>query len=300
MLSARSVLYYPFINFVLRSLLKPIKFTLPASLRFPVTGTIKVTWDKNTQLLLKGNQTCFVSRLLFWEGIYGYDYPVMKVFSQLITQSSVFIDIGANIGYYSILAAKLNPELKIFAFEPSPGAFDFLSDNIRLNNSKNIFPHKLALSNVEGKLTFYQHSNPKVKELEAQLGGSSSLVLDEENKDQFQSIEVAASTLNKFVQSNTFDKIDIIKIDTEATEHLVIEGASDVLSKFKPIIICEVIKNKIEKQLEEIFSRFGYRFFFVSENGLKEISDLNLSTYKEDIFFVHESRVSEISKHITK
>ena len=299
MFSVRDILYTPSINFILRSLLKPIKFILPNSLKFPVTGTIKVVWNKNAQLLLKGNQTCFVSRLLFWDGIYGYDYPVMKIFAELVSQSEVFIDIGANIGYYSLLAAKLNSNLKVLAFEPSPGAFDFLSDNIKLNNLTNIFPYKMALSNIEGKLTFYQHSNPKMKELHGQLGGSSSLVLDEENKDHFQSIEVAATTANKFIQSNPLNKIDIIKIDTEATEHLVIDGASEILSKFKPIIICEVLKNKIERELEDIFKRYGYRYFFVSENGLKEINDLNLSTYKEDIFFVHESSIPKIVKYIT-
>jgi FkbM family methyltransferase len=297
---ARSILYNPSVNSLLRNVLRPFKFILPQSLKFPVSGKVKVTWNKNTQLYLNGNQTCFVSRLLFWEGIQGYDYPVIKIFSQIVKQSEVFIDIGANIGYYSILAAALNPKLRALAFEPSPGAFIFLSENIELNHLKNISPYKLALTNTEGKLTFYQHSNPKVKNLQEQLGGSSSLVLDEENKDQFQSIEVDATTLSQFVQKNQINTIDIIKIDTEATEHLVIEGGFDVLEKFKPIIICEVLKNKIEKELETIFNRLGYKYFFVTDDGLIQTTSLNLSTYKEDVFFVHESKISRIEKYIIK
>lgn len=300
MYTARTIIYNPSINFFLRNILKPFKSILPQSMKFPVSGKIKITWNKNTHLYLNGNQTCFVSRLLFWEGIQGYDYPVIKIFSKIICESEVFIDIGANIGYYSILAAKLNSKIKVLAFEPSPGAFCFLSENIRLNHLKNIIPYKLALTNSEGKLTFYQHNNPKVKDLNEQLGGSSSLILDEENKDQFQSIEVNATTLNQFVVRNQIKKIDIIKIDTEATEHLVIEGGSEILEKIKPIIICEVLKNKIEKQLEDVFNRFGYQYFFVTDDGLKETDNLNLNTYKEDVFFVHKSKISEIQKYIVK
>jgi FkbM family methyltransferase len=176
-----------------------------------------------------------------------------------------------------------------------------LVHNISLNNAtQNITPEKLALSNHKGETVFYQHFNSKVDNINEQLGGGSSLAVEDSSKHEFVQIKVSATTIDDFVIENNIKQIDFIKLDTETTEHLVLKGAVNSLQKFKPLIICEVFKNKIENELEILFDGLGYKYFRVTHQGLHQMNKLCFDTYKEDIYFVHPSKDHLIKEFIYK
>ena len=295
----RKLLYAKGVNFILRNALRPFKSILPKSFLIPTNGVIKINLDKDKSIFIDGNQTCFVTRLLFWHGIKGYEHNVVKIFVKMISEMNCFFDVGANVGYYSFLAYKYNPNVNIYSFEPSPGTYNYLVRNIKLNDAyQYVIPLRLALSNFEGESVFFQHYNSKVHEINQQLGGSSSLSVDDSEKQNYVKIKVNVTTMDKFVFENNIKKVDFIKLDTEATEHLILEGGINVLKKFKPIIICEVLKNKIETNLEVFFDSIGYEYYRVNEKGLQHMKKLHFETYKEDIFFIHPDKIQFINKYL--
>jgi hypothetical protein len=85
-------------------------------------------------------------------------------------------------------------------------------------------------------------------------------------------------------------------MDTEGTENLILENADLVLNEMKPIIICEILYNFIEPELEDIFKRYGYEFYCHVQGGLRK-QDTITRTVDDGIrncFFVHPSKLNLI------
>jgi FkbM family methyltransferase len=166
-----------------------------------------------------------------------------------------------------------------------PAAYKYLNINIDKNNLKNIKAEKIALSNVEGKTKFYAVKSRKFMELEDHLNGDGTINIDNNTSNFGEEFEVNTDTLDNYVASNQINSIDIMKIDTEASEHLVFEGGINVLRNLRPIIFCEVIPNKIETQIEQIFSTLNYSFFKAYPDGLVKFNSLSES-YDECIDYL--------------
>lgn len=239
------------------------------------------------------NQTSYVTKLLYWNGPDSFEYT--PIFKELISQCDSFIDIGANTGYYSLLAATVNPMSKIYSFEPAQGPLYYLSKNVFLNNlEKQISVQPIALSSQSGEVMFYEVKNKKYTYLSHNLGGIGSL------KEDVSKIvyTVKTETLDQFISKNSIPQLDLIKIDTEGTENFILEGAEETINKFHPIIICETLFNTIEVKLEVIMKRHGYLFFNHENGRLKRVNTLirPQDNGVRDCFFVHTSKVDLIEK----
>ena len=241
------------------------------------------------------NQTSYVTKLLYWEGADSFEYT--PVFKGLIKYCNVFIDIGANSGYYSLLAATIKPDICIHAFEPAQGPLHYLKENVRLNKlGKQIEVHSLALSSRSGEVNFYEVTNKKYTYLTHNLGGIGSL-----KADSFQTAyPVKTETLDRFVLIKSISAVDFVKIDTEGTENFILEGAEETIRKFLPIIVCETLFNRIEDKLELLMKKHEY-LFFNHENGyLRKVETLirQKDDGVKDCFFIHSSKINLISKFI--
>ena len=128
-----------------------------------------------------------------------------------------FVDIGANIGYFSILVAKNNPSCKVYSFEPTPSIFNQLKENLQLNELSNVSANQVALSNHEGNLRLYP-GHPM-------NSGSTGIFRNEESSESF---SVKASTLHKEVEKMPLPA-RIVKIDTEGSE-------SEILSHLRQLV----------------------------------------------------------------
>ena len=135
----------------------------------------------------------------------------------------VVIDVGANIGYYTILLAdKVGKTGKVYAFEPDKLNFEILKKNIEANNLKNVEIINAAVGSNAGKLKLH-----KSKE---NLGDHKLYGEDKEIE------EVKIIKLDDYFKNI---KIDLMKIDTQGWEPEVIEGAKNIISKNKPIMFLE-------------------------------------------------------------
>ena len=96
------------INTIVRTLVKPFSKIISKKLYFAIDGTIDVKLTEGKRLAFTANPTSNLLRVLFWQGIEGFEYNEYKIFTELAKKSNCFFDIGANIGYYSIVAKLFN------------------------------------------------------------------------------------------------------------------------------------------------------------------------------------------------
>jgi FkbM family methyltransferase len=231
---------------------------------------------------------------LFFHGVEDYEFT--PLFVKLIKESKVFLDVGANIGLFSVIAEKVNPEVKILAFEPSVGPLHYLKLNVKANKLKNVVVVDRAVAELDGELTFYDVVNRKYHWVEHNLNGSNSLQ-NRFGKEKSSSYPVKTTTLETALSAQGLDKVDLIKLDTECTEHFILQSSLALINRDKPIILCEVypeISAEVEKVLKEMI---GYHLYHIHSDTLQKIDDFDqVSESKERNFlFVPEHRQGFLS-----
>lgn len=177
--------------------------------------------------------------------------------SQYLRQRGVALDIGANMGVFSLMMGKMAPRVTIHAFEPVPDTFQRLETNIRKNSLKNVHCHRFALSDTEGKATMAIHP---------ESAGRNRLELSRPRTDK-QSVNVRSTTIDKFCQNMGIEELCFVKIDVEGAEPRVLAGATDMLAKRKiKCLLVEVCPRHLDEvgtnleTLNNIIISHGYRF----------------------------------------
>lgn len=181
--------------------------------------------------------------------IYGYyELAESGFWINLVKNKKVIFDIGANVGYFSLLALKniSNESGLIYAFEPVSHTFDRAKYNIELNKFKNINLYKIALTDKKGKL-------------EINVGDEKNWGMSSINKHNYLSgkTEIAdAETVDGFIEKNKITALNLVKIDVEGSEFLVLKGMINSLSELRPIILIEVLDinlNTASTTKEQVF-----------------------------------------------
>lgn len=153
-------------------------------------------------------------------------------------KDGVFVDVGANVGYFSLLASSYFK--KVISFEPDPLTFLDLNKNISISKVKNIIAFENALSDKNCSSILYR--NP------INRGGSSMEKFSSEidfGKKKISEVKIEVKCLDEIYSSLKLDeKIKLIKIDVEGHELNVIKGAMKVISLCKPVIFAEVSSQK--------------------------------------------------------
>tara|TARA_Y100000389_G_scaffold143669_1_gene141972 strand:+ start:13237 stop:14154 length:918 start_codon:yes stop_codon:yes gene_type:complete len=209
-----------------------------------------------------------------------YEPEVIKEIKSTLYNESTFIDGGANIGFFSLIASKIvGPNGTVIAFEPTPSTFSYLKKNININNINNIIISDKGLSSSEKQLPFLlSDNNPEANSIISKDHESF------QNDDQV--IKISTTTIDKFCIENNIKKIALIKLDIEGQELEAIKGAKEILSINKNVkIIFELNiafrKNGIEFA-KEIFTELNRLNFFNFETLLNpRISIKNLDNSKD-------------------
>ena len=182
-------------------------------------------------------------------GIYNretFEASLREIILGHVQPGMVVLDIGANIGYYSVLLShKVGPQGRVIAFEPNPNMLAELRHNLAINNITNVRVEPIALSNRAGELTFYLPP--------AGFEGHGSLAPNR-SFSVAGNITVAARPLDDVLKDAGVSHVDVIKMDVEGAELLVCQGAARLLSgPRKPIIFFEAE--------EHLCAPFGHRVY---------------------------------------
>lgn len=176
----------------------------------------------------------FIARnpLIYYNLIrYGEYEPVSSyIFNNLVKKNMTVLDIGGNIGHFSLLASKLvGMHGKVYVFEPDPTNFKYLKKNIEINKMRNIILVNKCVSNEERILTLYHH--PKFH--------SCHSIFKPSSKKPVNHVDVKSIKLDNMFSNEDF-KISFIKMDIEGAEIKALKGMGKVLEKNKvPYLLTE-------------------------------------------------------------
>lgn len=292
------IIYNSRINFVLRNINRFLCPVLSARIKIPPSGTLKIKNSEGDILKFRTNQTNYLTHLIFWEGGY-HRFEYTDIFIRLIKKVHTFYDIGANIGYYSLIAAMENRNIKVVGFEPACGPLYYFRENVRINKFANIKVEPLALSDKDGQIDFYEITNKKYSYLEHNLAGESNAGSKTTGRNYVLN-KIKSITLDNYVSIVGENRIDLIKMDTEGTENLILEKSVNVIREMKPIIICETIFNTIEPELDKIMRSSGYEFYNFMDNGLHKQKTIirEKDNGVGNCFFVHPEKYYLIEEFV--
>lgn len=173
-------------------------------------------------------------------GVYGE--LDTKIIREEIKEGDVVIDVGANIGYYTLIFAQLVGKTgKVFAFEPEPKNFYILKKNIEINNYTNVVVEQKIVSDKCGKMKLFISDSDIVGHRIHKMG----------NLEKF--IELESVTLDDYMKKlNLVSKVNFIKIDVEGAEPKVLEGSKKILENNNHLkIFTEFNRDVVEKYGEE-------------------------------------------------
>lgn len=238
---------------------------------WPVSGIIDfwVPEDNNLRMFAKCDDT-IVSQA-YWNGFEGYEFDSARLFFYLAQRTSTIVDIGANSGYFSLVASAANPRATIVAFEPVPTIHERLKLNLSLNATSRVFPECKGVGTNDEALLFY------VPDLGNEIPQTASLQEGRANKAKVITIDTVS--LDEYRKREGLDTIGLMKIDAQLREPEVLEGMREILENDRPILMIEVVfpdgKKTIghigkphSQRIEEALQEFNYTAYLITDNAL--------------------------------
>ena len=212
--------------------------------------------------------------------------------AKMIGDSTAYVDVGANAGYWTIPLAKIFPVA--IAFEPDPLVRERLRRNASLNELGNLSVSELAVSDFSGNARFAVRR--ALDNSGALNDGLGSLV----NFDSYleSTLEVPTVTLDAYLGGSNLS-VGLIKIDVEGAENMVLSGARSVLYKHRPVVVSELLfPERIEKStlLDSRFGFFpeGYLHFEVLNNRLSKLKGLNVEELQDlNVFSIPQEQLEK-------
>jgi len=189
----------------------------------------------------------------YWLGTYELDKQTL--FGKYVKAGDVVFDIGAHVGFYSLLSAQLaGKDGKVFAFEPSPGNFEYLKTHSLINDFSNIEPINAAVSFKDGYSFFSRDKNSS----QGHLSGEGDL-------------KVKTVSLDSWVIKERIPLPDVMKIDVEGAEADVLRGAHEILKSRHPVIFLSIHNREAHDSCIRLLNSLKYNFKYLKEGDETEI-----------------------------
>jgi len=187
-----------------------------------------------------------------------YETAELKSMEQFISKEGVFIDVGANIGLFSLYASQFTNQ--VICFEPFPQNFNSLKQNIKLNNLPNVRLENRAIGETEGVINLYYDDQEK------NLGMVSTKPLENGIKK-----EVKVVSLDSYLMSESISNIDFIKIDIEGFEYQALLGMRSTLETYHPTLLIEILdqggSTNQDNKCDNLLKELGYKKYFIDDEG---------------------------------
>ena len=192
-------------------------------------GLAPAGWREYNGVTIWLDPTNYMSRCLLDSGTYQPE--VAHAIVGNLPPGGTFVDVGANFGYMTMLAARQAGSTgRVFAVEPCPEIADLLREHLKRNDLRNVTVIQAGCSNQATSLPLYvaAASNP----------GKTSLSSD--NAQSRRSVPVEVAPLDCLLLKYNPGRVDVLKIDVEGAELQVLQGAMETLKHFRPVIVAEI------------------------------------------------------------
>lgn len=224
----------------------------------------------------------------------SYESSETTFLKSVFRDGDVFFDIGANLGWYSLVLGKQCPRASIYAFEPIPSTVTVLERNVRLNRLDNVEVVRMGVFNKEDELSFIFAED---------VSGATSLKLTGQSRGRapIQEVRCRTTTLDAFCASS--GKVPtLIKVDVEGAELMVFQGGEATLAH-TPIILVELLRKWSREfgyhpnDVFDALARYGYNAWMFSEeasDALIPCPDVTEETVQTNFVFMHPQKHAEV------
>lgn len=232
-----------------------------------------------------------------WLGQYvyltgSYEPGTARLFEHLVSVGDGVLDVGANIGFFSLLSAtRAGAGGSVVAFEPAPRARQRLHENIDLNQLRNVTVLAVCASDAPGTVTLYE--GPK-----AHTGISSMRPIGEGAN----AVTVDAQPVDDLIER--IPPIRLVKIDVEGAELMALRGMEGLIARDNPFLIIEVTDTYLKafghdaRQLTGWLGQRAYRLYRIADEGLVEVSaDGPVATTQFNMLCVPDAHRAALPPH---
>jgi len=211
-----------------------------------------------------------------------YEAKDFTMLLQLVRPGAVFLDIGANIGWYSVHVAVRDPLARVIAVEPIPSSYGWLLAAIAANNLPNVTAINAAVGAERGTMTLF---------VDPTISGAASAA-PSTGTDGLQRVSCAVSTIDDLVADHG-GTVDVVKLDIEGAELFALEGAASTLAAHHPIVFCEMLR-KLTKpfgyhpnDIIALMRGHGYECFRADSGRLLRFTVMDDATVETNFYFLH-------------
>lgn len=202
---------------------------------------------------------------------------------KFISEGMTVIDIGANVGVYSLLCAKKCGETgHVYSYDPNPDMTSLLRKRVIVNKLKNITVREFGVSDAMGETNLIVGSDSEWGRI-----GSDEL-----------GQKIALTSLDEEMEHFGWDRIDFMKIDAEGVEEKIIAGADKFFANLSPVVMIEVQAEGFNLAPIEMLEKYDFAFF--RQLGRLPVlvpADLDdLDPYELNIFAVPKCRILELEQ----
>lgn len=240
------------------------------------------------------NPTEHIQQQLFWYG--HYEKEIGDLLKRIVKPNNVFVDLGANIGYFSLLVAHISPTSSVISFEPVTDLYQRMNDNIALNRIKNIKTVNAAVGEINEEKELFVSAADNL--------GMSSFHKPENYSGNKDKVEVV--TLDDWSKIAGLSQIDIIKLDIEGSELAALRGMKEILKEQKPVLIVEINPETLSRfgltpyRISDFLSDLNFQGFLILEHGrLRNLSDSEIN-YTINVLFIHHEKMHAYSDLFNK
>lgn len=189
--------------------------------------------------------------------------------SRFIRPGMVVVDVGANAGLYTVIAAKRAAASgRVVAFEPSPRELEQLRTHLRLNRCANVTIEEVALGEAAGQ--------GELLVIEGHETGCNSFHLADGDAVHARPVAVPIRTLDSYYERGDLPQVDFIKMDIEGAELSALRGAAAVFRDLRPVLLCEIVEERTApwgyrgQAIVDLVAGWDYTWFGVGRGGSLE------------------------------
>jgi FkbM family methyltransferase len=238
-------------------------------------------------LVLRFKTVDVMGRHIYKYGVYEEEITRFLLDNLVLEAGDIVLDVGANIGWYSLLLARHRQGIAVHGFEPDPETYALLEGNVRANGLEQVKVWPCALSDSPGCKTLYRYADKNT-------GRNSLLPINAGG-----SVEILSRRLDEFVEKEGVDpdRLRFAKIDVEGYEAVVLRGMGPVLSRL-PLVLAEFSPRYMRRggqdpaEVPALFQVAGFTPWRLESGSLRPIPEDELRAQRSNtnIFWVNEAR----------
>jgi len=186
-----------------------------------------------------------------------YERQKVKDFVNSLKADSIVYDVGANVGYYTLIASRQCKNGHVFSFEPVPSNVTFLRQHLSLNGARNVTVFEAAVGNTDGTSFFQTTSSNSMGHIASQGN-----------------LEVSLMTLDSLIGRGETKPPDVIKMDIEGAEYDALCGAMNLLKRKKPKLFLATHGKEVHAACCKLLTDIGYQLTPIDGLTIQKSSEL--------------------------